>query len=65
VGRQVTTLERLAVIVAECERLRLRPTSLKVTRMEFAHVRHHLRGVDVPAGHVVVFCGVPLRVVRD
>jgi hypothetical protein len=61
----VTTLERLADIVAECERLRLRPTSLKVTRMEFAHVRHHLRRVETPSGFVTAFCGVPLRVVSE
>lgn len=61
----MTTLERLAGIVAECERLRLRPTSLKVTRMEFAHVRHHLRRLETRAGFVITYCGVPLRVVSD
>lgn len=61
----MTTLERLAGIVAECERLRLRPTSLKVTRMEFAHVRHHVPCDKTPFGYISKFQGVPLRVVSD
>jgi hypothetical protein len=65
VGREVTTLERLAGIVAECERLRLRPTSLKVTRMEFAHVRHHLPRDDADPATSASSCGVPLRVVSE
>lgn len=61
----MTTLERLGRIVAECERLRLRPTSLKVSRIEFAHVRHHLPRRKHATGFLTTFQGVPLRVVSE